>query len=441
MGAREIGACLQRKLGLSDCSGDAASLFHTWSVLLLTLCLLAPLSAAAQQAPARPGIDAPELAGLGPHGVGFVTQSMGAAGRQLTVSIWYPAAANDGPAVTYHSALAGPDGHPAAFAIPGLAVAAAPPAPGRFPLIILAHGFNNTPEVLAWLAENLASKGYVVVAPAFQDPPHFDAPSAMVAFAHRPLDVAAITAEAQRHAAAGEAPFGHADADRTALIGYSMGGYGVITAAGAPLDPALAKATDGQMAPYVAGGPKAYTLKVAHLKAVVAISPAMHLGPLNMFAPHALSAITAPTFFIAGSQDHVVGYDGVRALFDSETNAPRYLLTFREAGHNIALTPTPDAMHDRLWDQDWFEDPVWRKTRLMGIEAHFITAFLDRNVKGDTAKSAYIDGLVPNSDDGVWPKPPPAYGAISPGPPVATLWKGFQLAHSAGMQLEFKAAK
>jgi predicted dienelactone hydrolase len=390
---------------------------------------------------AQPTVDAPALAALGPYAAGLATQTMGDNSRPLTVSIWYPARPGASPAVTYHSALVGEDGHPTTFAIKGIAVAGAPPAPGKFPLVILAHGYNNTPEVLAWLAENLATKGYVVAAPAFRDPPTFDAPGALFAFAHRPIDVAAIAAEAQARAAAGQAPFGHADPDRTALIGYSMGGYGVVVDAGAPLDPALAKATHGLMAPYVAGGPLAGRLNVAHLKAVVAISPASHFGPMGMFAPHALADIHVPSFFIVGSQDHIVGYDpGVRTLFEAEINAPRYLLTFREAGHNIALAAAPASMRDRLWNQDWFEDPVWSKNRLSGIEAHFITAFLDLYVKGDAAKASYLDGLTPNSDDGTWANPP-GYGAVSPGAPAATLWKGFQAGHAAGMMLEFKQGK
>ncbi len=429
-------ACTQRDAYAPKEQKFFGSFFQKRTCLLLSLLACATPSAAQ---PARPGIDAPALAPLGPYAVGLATQQMGAADRPLTVSVWYPARPGAGPAVTYHSALVGEDGRPVAFSIPGMAAEGAPAAPGRFPLVILAHGYNNTPEVLAWLAENLVSKGYVVAAPAFRDPPKFDAPSALFAFAHRPLDIAVIAAEAQRRAAARQAPFVGADPDRTALIGYSMGGYGVIADAGASLDPALTKATGGLMAPYVAGGAKAASMRVAHLKAVVAIAPAMRMGPLDMFAPRALASITAPTFFIDGSQDHVVGYAGVRALFEAETNAPRYLLTFREAGHNIALTTAPAGMRDRLWDQDWFEDPVWCKSRLIGIEAHFITAFLDRYVKGDAAKAAYLDGLVPNSDDGTWTKPP-SYAAISPGPPAATLWKGFQPAHAAGMMLEFKPA-
>ena len=409
------------------------------SAAILIACLH---RAAAQQQPVRPGVDAPALAAFGPYVAGLAKQEMGPADAKLTVLVWYPARAGAGPAVTYRSALVGADGRMVAFSLPGLAVAGAPPAPGRFPLVILAHGFNDTPEVMAWLAENLATKGYVVAAPAFRDPPKFDAPSALYAFAHRPIDVAAVAGEAQRRAAAGEAPFDHADPDHTALIGYSMGGYGVVVDEGASLDTGLAKATGGMMAPYVAGGAKAETLKVAHLKAVVAISPASRLGKLSMFAPQGLAGITVPTFFVVGSQDHTVGYDpGVRTLFEGETAAPRYLLTFREAGHDIALSPVPADMRHSLWNQDWFEDPVWRKDRLMDIEAHFITAFLDGYVKGETGKASYIDGLVPNSDDGVWANPPSGYDPISPGPPASTVWKGFQQVHAAGMMLEFKTAK
>jgi predicted dienelactone hydrolase len=412
-------------------------------------------SAFAQEAPARPGIDAPELAALGPHGAGVTTLQLvqpgqldplqgvdasARADRRLAVRIWYPARRGGTP-IVYHSALPGPDARPVDFTIPGIAVTDAPAEAGRFPLVILAHGYSNTPEVLAWLGENLATKGYVVVAPAFRDPPITDRERSIGPLARRPLDIAFVAAEAQRRARAGEVPFAHTDPERTALIGYSMGSYGALTAAGAPLDPRLAAATRGVLAPYVAGGAKSGELKVAALKAVVAISSPMSFGSVPLWAPDGLAAIRVPTFFIVGSQDHLVGYDpGVRTLFAGETNAPRYLLTFREAGHNIGMSGAPTQMQARLWDKDWFEDPVWRKARLMAIEAHFITAFLDRYVQGDAGKSAYIDGLVSNSDDGVWPNAPAVYGAFSPGAPAATLWKGFQPAHATGMTLEFRPA-
>jgi hypothetical protein len=78
----------------------------------------------------------------------------------------------------------------------------------------------------------------------------------------------------------------------------------------------------------------------------------------------------------------------------------------------------------------------------MAIEAHFITAFLDRYVKADRAKGSYIDGLVVNSNDGSWPGAPPGrYSGYSPGPPAASLWKGFQPNKASGMSFEFKPAE
>ncbi len=50
-------------------------------------------------------------------------------------------------------------------------------------------------------------------------------------------------------------------------------------------------------------------------------------------------------------------------------------------------------MRQRFWDMDWFEDAVWRKDRLLPIQTHFITAFLDRYVKGETGMDAYLNGL------------------------------------------------
>jgi len=408
--------------------------------------------------PARPGVDAPELARLGAYPVGVADLELVQPGqpnplkgtdqplvedRHLPLKIWYPAA-SAGPGTIYHTALSGETGVDVPFTIPGIATPGAPQSKGRFPLVILAHGYGNAPDLLAWLAENLASKGYVVVAPAFRDPPISD--RSAFAFAgpltRRPLDIAFVAAEVQRRARAGQAPFAAADPDRTALIGYSMGGYGVLTAAGAPLDPWLGGATRGLLAPYAAGAANADQLKVAHLKAVVAIAPAVRLQDKALWAGPGVAAVTAPTLFIVGSQDHVVGYDpGVRTAFDQQVHASRYLLTFKEAGHSIALSGAPPEMRRTFWDIDWLEDAVWRKDRLLAVQTHFITAFLDRYVKGDATKASFLDGLTPDSGTGTWPGLPRGrIAAFSPGAPTATVWKGFQPSKAAGMMFEHKPA-
>ncbi|WP_294235691.1 dienelactone hydrolase [uncultured Sphingomonas sp.] len=430
--------------------------------VLGAVAVLAAVAAAQGQgvgegAPARPPVDAPELAQLGRYPVGVMRTEFVQPGqadplqgrdrpaivdRHLPLVIWYPAA-SAGPGITYHTALSGEDGRDVPFDLPGLASADRPVATGRFPLVILAHGYGNTPEVLSWLGENLASKGYVVVAPAFRDPPISIRTDAARAgpIARRPLDIAFVAREAQKRATAQDGILAAADPARTALIGYSMGGYGVLTVGGAPLNPAIAGLSRGILGAYAAGAARSGDLSVPGVKAIVALAPAARFGEVPIWTGQGVGAVNAPTLIVVGDHDRVVGHDAVRALFTAPASAPRYLLTFAQAGHSIALVGAPPAMRQRFWDMDWFEDAVWRKDRLLPIQTHFITAFLDRYVKGETAKDAYLNGLEVQSDAGRWPNVPVGRVAqYSPGPPASTVWKGFQPGRAVGMTFEYRPA-
>jgi predicted dienelactone hydrolase len=176
---------------------------------------------------------------------------------------------------------------------------------------------------------------------------------------------------------------------------------------------------------------------VKGVRAVVAISPAGG-GSFASWGEEGVRAIAVPVLLIAGNEDRTVDYaTGARAIFDMASGAHRYLLTFKGGGHAIGLNPVPDAMRERLWDEDWFEDPVWRKDRITAVNLHFITAFLDRYVKGDESRDAYLDVPVPDSSAGTWPAgtAPLTYDAYSPGTPGITVWKGFQRNHAAGLEL------
>jgi predicted dienelactone hydrolase len=422
----------------------------------IAVCLIAvsiASGAAAREAPSRPGVDAPELALLGPFGVGARTETLvdaaqvdvlafdAASGtapkrdRTLVVDIWYPANVVAGArAQTYSGSLpAEPPAPPTQFTIPGIAVRDAEPAGGRYPLVIVSHGYSNETVALSWLTENLASKGYVVAAIRHADPPITDRSKFAELLLRRPLDIAFVARSLRSLGAKGGI-----DAARTALIGYSMGGYGVLTVAGGELEPdsPLAKMVPGGLlAPYVRGGGASDDVRVADVKAVVAISPAG--GSLQAWGTDGLRGITAPLLLVAGDRDGSVDYQsGARAFFDMATNSDRYLLTYKGAGHRIGLGPAPDEMRSRLWDQDWFEDPVWRQERIVGINLHFITAFLDRYVKDDASRASYLDGLVRDSTQGEWPASAGLpYGAYSPGADGITVWKGFQRGHAEGLEL------
>ena len=397
-------------------------------------------AALAHEPPSRPRIDAPELAKLGPHAVGVQTIEMVdhalKSERTLKVDLWYPADVAAGAAAeTYSGSLPGePPAPPTRFTIPGIAVRDAKPASGRFPLVIVSHGYSNETVALSWLTENLASKGYVVAAIRHADPPITDRSKFPELLLRRPLDIAFVAGTLQGSLASE----GRIDPSRVALIGYSMGGYGVLTAAGGALDPEsplVKMVPGGLLTPYARGGASSKAIRVADVKAVVAISP--FGGSMQAWGVDGLQSIASPLLLIAGDRDGSVDYKtGARAYFNQATNSNRYLLTFLGAGHRIGLGPAPEEMRHSLWDQDWFEDPVWGSERIVGINLHFITAFLDRYVKDDTSRAGYLDGLTPKSNDGVWPAAAgERYGGYSPGTGDITVWKGFQRQHAEGLEL------
>jgi hypothetical protein len=150
-----------------------------------------------------------------------------------------------------------------------------------------------------------------------------------------------------------------------------------------------------------------------------------------------LAAIKAPLLLIQGDADPVVDYkSGALAVFAGAVNADRTLLTYKQAGHSIALNPAPAEMRGNAWDIDWFEDPIWRQDRLNAINLHFITAFLAMHLRGEADKRTYLDVPVVASDSGEWNAPVGTpWGAYSPGSEGVTLWKGFQRRHARGMEL------
>ena len=210
------------------------------------------MSAMAAEPPSRPGLDAPELARLGNLAVGVKTivlvdrdqldlpaldPKTGIApkhDRSLTVDIWYPARSGQW---RDSRNLFGQHGFRTAraaakFQLPGIAVRDAPADAGKFPLVVVAHGYGNVTVGMSWLTENLASKGYVVAAIR-----HEDRISIRRDFRTR-CCAARSTSRSLRANCSDAWRFRQRRPARTALIGYSMGGYGVLTAGGAALDPA-----------------------------------------------------------------------------------------------------------------------------------------------------------------------------------------------------------
>ena len=90
-----------------------------------------------------------------------------------------------------------------------------------------------------------------------------------------------------------------------------------------------------------------------------------------------LQNLEIPTLFIAGEQDDISGYEkGVKAIFEGAKNAERYMLTYRNARHNVALKPVHCLRTLTSDDYMHYAEPVWDERRINNINQHFLTAFL-----------------------------------------------------------------
>ena len=424
---------------------------------------------------AVPGDDAPQLAHLGPYRVGVRTLSFSYEDspdvavvdhvigttttwtRRLTVDVLYPAdvpqhqAADAVYTGTYETGLTDVQGLPGTFEIQGIAVRDAPVIPSvRFPLVIVSHGLLNTPGVLSGITENLASKGYVVAAIDHRD--GSDAPATPVhmfarVLLNRARDQARILDEMSTLAQKGtkngaQHPLGAAiDASAVGLIGFSMGGYGVITHAGASLDP------EGESLGFV---PEETLSAVIRSSRELFAESRRRVGAAVVFAPWggkagdvwtdaALAEIKSPMLILAGDQDDISDFGhGIQRIFNKASGTDRYLLVFQNAQHNLVQVPAPPSAHLDVVPWMTFEDPVWRRDRLLAIGAHFVTAFLDWQLKADDSKRAYLEVPTTRSADGQWPQSfatdySDQYADGSNG--SEQYWRGFKRRQAMGLEL------
>lgn len=378
--------------------------------------------------PGDPRPDAPELAPRGDYGVGVRTvewvnpgqidllnyvegQDVPLYDRPLTVEIWYPAVIPDGAdAITeYPSALGRPgidESRPLIpFNWPGRALRDAEPdlSGGPYPLVIVAHGYPGNRYLMTYLTENLASKGYVVVAADHTDSTYADAGIFASTLLNRPLDILFLIDQAAELSQTGADSFlaGLVNADLTGVVGYSMGGYGALNVVGGGFTQEAVDlpwgVPNGMLAARQAGNADYLASMDERIKAVVALAPwGRNAGFWNA---ETLAGITVPVLFVAGDQDSTSGYEnGTRLIFEEAANADRYLLTFRDARHNVAPNPPPAEAYGNPVEFTHFSEPVWDAARRNNIVQHFVTAFLGIHLKGEDY-GRYLDVTPEDAND------------------------------------------
>ncbi len=364
--------------------------------------------------------------------------------RPLTTEVWYPAAEGATGDTSFDAYLR--DGT-TEVTLKGRAMRDAAPAEAAnpFPLIVMSHGYPGNRFLMSHLAENIASKGYVVASIDHTDSTYRTQAAFGSTLVNRSLDQLFVLDEMARiNADADSGLAGLIDTDTTGLIGYSMGGYGAIITAGGGVTEASVDfgfgAPQGTLGIHQAGSETHEALPDPRIKTAVTIGPWGRNS--GFFDAEGLAGIEIPMLFIAGSQDATSLYeDGVRAIWEEATGVDRALLTFDGGGHNTAAPiPAPEEsfyFNERLGFNvsEHYVDPVWDSVFMNNVAQHFATSWLDVELKGEADKSAYLD-LLEIGSDGIW-----SVNEDGTFNEDHTYWTGFAEGTAEGLRYEVLAAE
>ncbi|HBB84600.1 MAG TPA: dienelactone hydrolase, partial [Sulfitobacter sp.] len=361
--------------------------------------------------------------------------------RPLTVEMYYPAAEGASGDTAFKAYLR--DGT-TVVTLTGQAMRDVDPLAGEtFPLVLISHGYPGNRYLLSHLAENLASKGYVVASIDHTDSTYRTQAAFGSTLVNRSLDQLFVLEQMAQKAAEGGDFAGLYDAENTGLIGYSMGGYGAIITAGGGVTEASVGYTwggpYGTLGIHQAGSDTHNALPDPRIKTAVAFGPwGMNRG---FWDAEGLAGVQIPMLFIAGSQDDTSLYeDGIRAIWQNTSNVDRALLTYMNAGHNAgAPMPAPEESYYFSEDKGFnisehYTDAVWDTVRMNNIAQHFVTAWLDSHLKGEAEKETYLD-LVEDSNAGVW-----SVAEDGTEKKDHSYWKGFAEGSAKGLMYETRAA-
>jgi predicted dienelactone hydrolase len=400
-------------------------------VLALVVGLILPLAVStAQEGEQRTGFrpDAPPYAIRGPYTVGtmdFVLDED--PDRPIIGAIWYPASNLDGAPEETTYVIDVPDFMPEAFRyVDGQAIHdAAPETTGApYPLVVWSPGSGATHFYNPYLAEHLASQGFVVIALSHPGNAIRDTIMASTSdeanetflmagatnLVTRPRDISQIIDYATTLSESDETLTGMIDLEHIAVAGHSYGGTAAFAIGGARLD------LDGMREDYANATDLSWAAKgnerengiFAYLDEIVAAAgldaapeglwPAMSdsrvdaivgVGPaLDFFGPEGSSYVSVPGMFLFGTLDSEETEELAFYRPYESLPVPRAMVQFDNADHYIF------GMCGDVWLSTDFAytcmDSVWDMDRTHDLTDHFVTAFLLYELKGDEEAHAAL---------------------------------------------------
>ena len=356
--------------------------------------------------------------------------------RSLTLEVWYPAASSAQKATYINETRSGQ-----VFEVQADASRDAPIADADtdFPVSVISHGYTGYRTLMFYLGEHLASHGYVVAAidhtdstnkdVNFAENPYSGFPSTLL---NRSRDQVLTLNSISENTFFKES----VDASKAGVIGYSMGGYGAVSTVGGcyAFNDQTAATFTGTQDPKTAalikealntcaGGKASSEEALPAWKAALALAP--WGGQHQLFDVQSLNNIKVPVLYVAGDNDDISGYDGIKWLFDNTGSKESKLLTIKNARHNVAPHPAPKEAYGSEFDLGSYIEPAWEVQKLNAINEHFALALMNCHVK---ALPEYCSYLNVNGSSAQVPvngkKPEP--------------WKGFDDRWALGLEMQSK---
>jgi len=354
--------------------------------------------------------------------------------RPLTVEVWYPSNTTSSETTQYDNQTRSG----VKFSIEANAIRDAAllnNSGTKFPVVVLSHGYTGYRTIMFHIGEHLASHGYIAIGIDHTDSTNTDIDFANDAGAGF-LSTLMNRAKDQQFVldwVTSESEFAVAlDPDNAGLVGYSMGGYGAVNTIGGCYAftsqhvNAISGSNDAISNDAIAGALNNCAAgrkegEDPRWKAAVVMAP--WGGQLKIFSSQSLAKIKVPTLYMSGDFDDIVGYEGVRWLFNEHKPSRALLLTYHHARHNIGPHPAPKAAYKNELDIGHYREPSWDSETLAIINQHFTLAMMDCNVKNISTACEYLAVRGSSNQipvDGIRPEP----------------WKGFDDRYSTGMTME-----
>ncbi|WP_071189783.1 alpha/beta hydrolase [Trichormus sp. NMC-1] len=211
------------------------------------------------------------------------------------------------------------------------------------PVIVFSHGFGTNRTDLRYLAEHLASHGYVVAAVEHSGSNQTSRDLAVKnktpllqpqEFVDRPKDISFVLDELEKLNQTADNPLkGKLATNKTMVVGYSFGGTTALALAGGEFQiDSLKKSCDQQSAKLallqsflcVAKGlpENSYQLRDDRIKQIVALNPATSL----VFGETGLTKVQVPTLMLTSSADDVTPPLSEQIISFAKVPSPKWLV-------------------------------------------------------------------------------------------------------------------